>query len=48
MSFPLTPFLNSRGVVVVGDSTSLEKLGYGAVRRANNDLQDALAAFDED
>jgi len=29
---PLTPFFNPRGVVIVGASTSLEKLGYGAAR----------------
>jgi acetyl coenzyme A synthetase (ADP forming)-like protein len=32
MSSPLTPFFNPRGVVVVGASTSPEKLGYGAAR----------------
>jgi acetyl coenzyme A synthetase (ADP forming)-like protein len=32
MSSPLTPFFNPRGVVVIGASTSPEKLGYGAAR----------------
>ena len=32
MSSSLTPFFNPRGVVVVGASTSSEKLGYGAAR----------------
>ncbi|MGD8404359.1 MAG: acetate--CoA ligase family protein [Anaerolineales bacterium] len=32
MSASLTPFFNPRGVVVVGASTSPEKLGYGAAR----------------
>jgi len=32
MSSSLTPFFNPRGVVVVGASTSPEKLGYGAAR----------------
>ena len=32
MSSPLTPFFNPRGVVVMGASTSPEKLGYGAAR----------------
>ena len=31
-SFSLTPFFNPRGVVLVGASTSHEKLGYGAAR----------------
>ncbi len=29
---PLTPFLNPRGVVVIGASTSAEKLGHGVAR----------------
>jgi acetyltransferase len=32
MPLSLTPFFNPRGVVVVGASTSPEKLGYGAAR----------------
>ncbi len=32
MNSPLTPFLNPRGVVVVGASTSPEKLGHGVAR----------------
>jgi len=32
VSFSLTPFFNPRGVVVVGTSTSPEKLGYGTAR----------------
>jgi len=32
MSSSLTPFFNPRGVVIVGASTSPEKLGYGAAR----------------
>jgi acetyltransferase len=32
MSYSLIPFFNPRGVVVVGASTSPEKLGYGAAR----------------
>jgi len=32
MTSSLTPFFNPRGVVVVGASTSPEKLGYGAAR----------------
>jgi acetate---CoA ligase (ADP-forming) len=32
MDISLTPFFNPRGVVIVGASTSLEKLGYGAAR----------------
>ncbi len=32
MDTSLTPFFNPRGVVIVGASTSLEKLGYGAAR----------------
>lgn len=31
-SSPLTPFFNPHGVVIVGASTSPEKLGYGAAR----------------
>ena len=32
MPSSLSPFFNPRGVVVVGASTSPEKLGYGAAR----------------
>ncbi|HNB86542.1 MAG TPA: CoA-binding protein, partial [Anaerolineales bacterium] len=32
MDKSLTPFFNPRGVVVVGASTSPEKLGYGVAR----------------